>query len=505
VVRIIRNPPRTWCIMAASIGVLLGLGGARWRLSLDGSVLITIAILCSVIVRKHKSARLAGLIIIGMVIGLWRGGQFLAHADGYQDLYGRTVTLLVTATSDGYYEDEQYSFDAGSVKYMHDGGVQQLPGKGMIRTQGLSTVSRGDQVQVTGRMYKTRGSRQFGMSYAQGSVVSSHRLWTDGVRQSFSAGVRNTLPEPLASFGLGLLIGQRADLPEGVADDLSRAGLTHIIAVSGYNLTIIVQAVRRRLSNWSKYQATMIAIGLMAVFVLITGFSASIVRACIVSGLSLWAWYYGRPIKPLILVLFPAALTALWNPFYVWSDIGWYLSFLAFFGVLTVAPLWEQRRLARTGRTTIVGQLVREAFPAQLMTIPIIMYIFGRVSVVGLLANVVVVPLVPVAMFVTAVAGFGGMVAPAFVNWLGLPATVLLNYMLDITHVMASFGQATVNRMISAAQMVVMYVCIIISTIVLWKKTPQNAILTDEKGKLDPKGINVRTQQMVNYQAPKRS
>lgn len=491
--------------MALSLGVLLGLAGARLRLPIEITTLLVITLLCGVVIHKHSTLRLVGFLVVGIVVGIWRGGYFLSRADGYQQLYGKTVTLLVTATSDGYYEDQQYSFDAGSVQYIHDGQAHELPGKGVIRTQGLSTVSRGDQVQVTGRVYRTRGSRQFGMSYAQGSIISSHRLWTDRIRQSFSAGVRNTLPEPLASFGLGLLIGQRTDLPDSVSDDLSRAGLTHIIAVSGYNLTIIVQAVRRRMGNWSKYQATVIAIGLMAVFVLITGFSASIVRASIVSGLSLWVWYYGRSIKPLMLVLFPAAATALWNPFYVWSDIGWYLSFLAFFGVLTIAPLWEQRRLARTGRTTAVGQLVREAFAAQLMTIPIIMYIFGRVSLIGLLANVVVVPLVPAAMLATTIAGIGGMLVPAFVTWLGLPATVLLNYMLDITHVLASFGQATVSRAISGFQMIIMYTCIVAATLILWKKTPQNAILTDETGKLDPKGIDVRSQQMVNYQAPKGS
>ncbi|MCA9330932.1 ComEC/Rec2 family competence protein [Candidatus Saccharibacteria bacterium] len=397
----------------------------------------------------------------------------------YQQLYGRTETIQATALTDGYYENGQYSFDIGSVTLASEDG-RQLPGKGKAGTQGLNAVFQGDVVELHGRMYATRGSRQFGMSYAQGTVVGHQTSFLQRIRQRFTSGVHSTVPEPLGSFGLGLLIGQRTDLPELISDDLSRAGLTHIVAVSGYNLTIIIQIIRSRLQRGSKYQTTVLSASLIICFVLVTGFSASIVRASIVSLLSLWAWYYGRVVRPLVLVFLPAALTALWNPFYLWSDVGWYLSFLAFFGVLTLAPLWQQRPGQQNGRITVVGQLVRESLAAQLMTMPIIMYIFGRVSFVGLIANLVVVPLVPLAMLLTFVAGVVGMFVSQIGGWMGLPATVLLNYMLDITHLLASVAHASIDYRLSLSDMLLLYGCVLVYVSLLWRKVHRHAKITDE-------------------------
>jgi len=120
-------------------------------------------------------------------------------------------------------------------------------------------------------------------------------------------------------------------------------GLTHIIAVSGYNLTIILHAGKRLLGKRSKRISTFLSLALIAVFLLLAGASASIVRAAIVSVLSIAAGYYGRTFKPLNLIVLAAAITAWANPVYVWSDVSWYLSFLAFYGVMVVSPLIQKR------------------------------------------------------------------------------------------------------------------------------------------------------------------
>ena len=148
---------------------------------------------------------------------------------------------------------------------------------------------------------------------------------------------------------MGLLIGQKANLPDHIYDELLMVGLVHIIAVSGYNLTIILRATEGLLKKHSKRLSTLLALNLIGVFLLFAGGSASIVRASVVSVLAIAAAYYGRKFKPVVLLLLAAAITAWAKPFYVWSDIGWYLSFLAFFGVMVVAPL-ALRRLPQRGR-----------------------------------------------------------------------------------------------------------------------------------------------------------
>lgn len=487
--------PRTWVIIVLSSGALFGLALARLRLVvLVGWPwwLVVCSILSFIALQKHRPYALCFLWCAGCFCGLWRGSLFLVQSDKYKTFYGSTVTVQATATTDGYYENGQYSVEVANVQVVSP-QLQALPGKGVIRVQGINAMMQGDVLRVSGRLYATRGSRQFGMSYAQGNVLTQHRSWATRVRQTFAAGVRSAVPEPLGSFGLGLLIGQRSDVPKTISDDLSRAGLTHIIAVSGYNLTIIIQAVRMRFRRGSKYRTTVLSVGLMLCFVLMTGFSASIVRATIVSLLSLWAWYYGRAIRPLVLVILPAALTALWDPFYMWSDIGWYLSFLAFFGVLMIAPLWEKRRQQTDRRSTAFGRLVRESFAAQLMTIPIIMYIFGRISLIGLLANVVIVPLVPLAMSLTLLAGLAGMFLSQS-GWMGLPGSVLLNYMLDVTHILANVPGAAVAQSLSLLSTVLLYVCVLCYAALLWRKVSKHATITDENSQLMDEDMYVRTQ-----------
>ena len=151
--------------------------------------------------------------------------------------------------------------------------------------------------------------------------------------------MREVVKEPQASLGIGFLTGQRSTLPDSLDEQLRIVGLTHIVVASGYNLTILVRFARRLFVRYSKYWATVSASVMICGFVLVTGFSPSMSRAALVTGLSLAAWYYGRKIHPLVLLLFAAAITVLINPSFLWGDIGWALSFTAFAGVMLLAPL----------------------------------------------------------------------------------------------------------------------------------------------------------------------
>jgi competence protein ComEC len=290
--------------------------------------------------------------------------------------------------------------------------------------------------------------------------------------------MQSALPEPQASFGMGLLIGDKSTLPKTATDNLSAVGLTHIIAVSGYNLTIIVLAVRRLLRKRSKYQSTAMATILIGLFVLLTGSSASIVRAAIVSMLSIIAWYYGRKIRPLLLITFTAAITAFWNPLYIWSDAGWYLSFLAFYGVLVLAPLIHRRFFANKPRG-VLGLLIIESLCAQIMTAPYIIYTFKQLSLVALPANVLVVPLVPLAMMLSLIAGLGGMFVVSIAGWLAWPAKLVMTYMLDLAALFARIPHALLTRSLPISGLIVMYLAVLLVSVTLGHNVIRRATITD--------------------------
>lgn len=260
-------------------------------------------------------------------------------------------------------------------------------------------------------------------------------------------------------------------------------GLTHIIAVSGYNLTIILHASRRLLGRQSKRIATGLALGLIAAFLLLAGASTSIVRAAIVSTLSILANYYGRTFKPLLLICLTAAVTAWASPVYVWSDLSWYLSFLAFYGVLVVSPLIQGRWPARWHQS-FFGSVALESACAECMSVPFVLHIFGQMSLIGLPANIAVVTLVPLAMLLSLVAGLAGMFIGSLGGWFAWPAVVVLNYMLDTAHVLAGLPHVFIqHRSLSLGAMLGLYSLILLITVLLWCKTKrvENDIITDKE------------------------
>jgi len=462
----------------ALLAFLAGLGLAR-LMSL-GAVWVSLAALTNIVIFRHRRLALITLSLFGLALGWWRGTLVMQKLTAYQPLQNQKIVLRATADNDAVYSDKtQLTFDVTAVSVIKPYATD-LIGKIKVAGFGVGMVYRGDVVQVEGKLFKTRGSRQASISFADIAVLGHGNSPVDNLRRRFSAGLESSLPEPLASFALGLLIGQRTTIPDAVNRRLSTVGLTHLVAVSGYNLTILVEAVRRLSGKRSKYQSTILSLLLISLFLLMTGLSASIVRAAIVSLLSLGTWYYGRQVRPALLLSIAAALTAGWNPLYLWADIGWYLSFLAFYGVLIIAPLLG-RRLFGAKKLQPLTMMLLESVSAQLMVAPLIMYIFGQVSVIGIVANLLVVPLVPLAMLLALVAGLGGMLVPTLGGWLAWPARIILTYMLDIVAALSRIPYALAQRTLSLQQMLSIYGLVAAVCVVLWYKLTQNAKITEMK------------------------
>jgi competence protein ComEC len=440
-----------------------------------------------IVFRKRTIVTLALVVVLGLGVGLWRGALFMQKLAAYEPYYDQKVTLTAQAMTDATYgKTGQLSFDANRI-YLEDGTL--LTGKIQLSGFGLNSVYQGDEVQASGTLRPGVGAYQGRISYAQMILVDHHPSLVAEIRRRFAAGMQSALPEPLAPFAMGLLIGQRATLPEDNKQELMMVGLTHIIAVSGYNLTIILQASKKVLGKASKRIATFLALALIAVFLLVTGGSASIVRAAIVSVLSIAAAYYGRTFKPVNLLMLAAVITVWANPVYIWSDISWYLSFLAFYGVMVVSPAVSQR--VQPGRELpLVLAVALESLAAEAMTLPYVLHTFGQMSFVGLPANVLVVTMIPLAMLLGVIAGLGGMLIAPLAGWLAWPAKLLLTYMLDVAHILSSLPHIFVENIgFSFGQMLLCYAVVIaVSSSLRFKAKSENGTITDKKP-ITPRGI----------------
>ncbi len=460
---------RTTLWLVGCLAFLLGVGFAHsgWLLLSWWYLLALLALMWRF--QKHSIWTICWVIVLAGSFGWQRGSFSMIKLQAYQARYGHVVSLEAVAIDDAVYgKKSQISFEASQV-LLSDG--ERLTGKIQLSGFGVNAVFQGDRVRASGKLFPGYGAYQGRISFAKLHVTSHHPTLVADIRRRFAAGMQSSLPEPLASFAMGLLIGQRATLPPAVKQELLMVGLTHIIAVSGYNLTIMLGASRRLAGKRSKRLSTLIALGLMGIFLLLAGASASIVRAAIVSMLSIGAGYYGRSYKPLNLILMAAAITAWANPFYVWSDISWYLSFLAFFGVLLLAPLLVER-LRPGWHNSVVVMVGIESICAEIMTLPFILHNFGQMSLIGLPANILVVTLIPLAMLCSLVAGLAGMLTVSVAGWLAWPARILLTYMLDVAHILAHVPHIFLQKLgLSLSQMLGLYAITASLTTALWLQT----------------------------------
>lgn len=209
-------------------------------------------------------------------------------------------------------------------------------------------------------------------------------------------------------------------------------------------------------------------------FVLITGLSPSMTRAAMVTGLSLLAWYYGRTVHPIVLLLFVAGLTILMDPSALWGDLGWYLSFLSFAGVILLAPLMTHYFWGMETKAGIIRSLMVETGSAQLATMPLIIFVFNQYSPLALPANVVILPLIPLAMALTFLTGVAGLTIPGLATWAGLPATGVLSYMTTTINRIANLPWASGELTINAVGMTISYAAMLLFGLFLWRKTRHN-------------------------------
>lgn len=230
------------------------------------------------------------------------------------------------------------------------------------------------------------------------------------------AHLERLFPEPEASFMGGLLYGSRGTLPSELKESFNKTGLSHIIAISGYNITIIATILMTTLiflGLW-RQQAYWVVLVSLALFVVFTGASASVVRAAVMGVLVLTARQLGRLSHIGNALLLAAAIMALVNPLVLVWDVGFQLSFLATMGLVYGSPILERfgasgvasqgagQARAFTRAFSSVQEWLREALlptlSAIIATLPLILYYFGRLSVVAPLVNVMVLWIIPYLM-----------------------------------------------------------------------------------------------------------
>jgi len=461
----------SWRLVALAAGVIVGTAGSLVSPAVLGDDLFAV-IACTAgflaMMWRYRWVAVAAF-LAGALFGAWRGTGQQELLRLYEPYLGQVVTLRGVLHEDaalGAHGDQRLVLGHVAI------AGQDLPGETWISST-KADVKRGDVITVRGKLEQGFGTFPATMYRAGINTIQRPRPGDVArvIRDGFAAAVRLGVAEPNASLGVGFLTGQRSTLPADLDEQLRVVGLTHAVVASGYNLTILVAFARSALQRFSKYLATMAAGGMVLAFMGITGLSPSMSRAGLVAGLGLLAWYYGRSLHPFVLLPVAAAVTLIVRPSYVWGDIGWYLSFLAFAGVIVLGPLLRRYFWEPGHNPPAVIQLVIDTIAAQAATLPIILFCFGQFATYALLANLLVLPLVPLAMVLTFAAGLGGLLMPGIAAVIGLPAQWLLGYMVWVVGTVADLPGAQEEISFGGGWLVAGYLILSLLSLYLWRKT----------------------------------
>ncbi len=261
------------------------------------------------------------------------------------------------------------------------------------------------------------------------------RAATVAARRHLAGVVAAYLPEPQAALVAGMLIGQRATIPRDLMERFNRSGTSHMIAISGFNVSLVIGAVAtlmgglRSTRSWRRWLTAALASAALWAFVLLVGWSGSVLRAAAMAQLALIGHALGRSGGAGSLLLWGSAFLAAWRPDTL-DDPGWQLSFLGTAGLVWLAPVLG----SLLGRWPWLPAPAREALAttlaAQVFVLPVLAGLFGQVSLVAPLANVLGLPLVPAIMLGGAALLIAGTAfppaAPLFAALTWVPATALV-------------------------------------------------------------------------------
>lgn len=299
---------------------------------------------------------------------------------------------------------------------------------------------RGDHLEITGKITVPQNAGfkkhlgRMGGNYVVNQPKVLERLPGNNplarleiLKAKVESHLETSLPYPQNNLLVGLLTGSRSGLPAELEDRMRLLGLSHILAISGYNISVIILSVERSLFFLrKKVRYPLIIVGI-ALFTLFVGASAPVLRAAIMGVLGILALRYGRKVNLTNSLLVTAAVMFVADPPIIGQDISFQLSFAATVALIHLAP-----RLQKFFRFCPEKFGLREnlslTLAAQIGTLPISLFYFGGLSLIAPLSNILILPLIPATMAF----GFFGLVTGLILpkNICFLPAQFLLSTLI---------------------------------------------------------------------------
>ena len=279
------------------------------------------------------------------------------------------------------------------------------------------------------------------ISSGHGNIIKRYLFSFKG---AFLSQVQKTIPDPQVSLLGGLVVGAKQSLGEKLQQDFRTTGIIHIVVLSGYNVTIVADFIMRVFSSLPKVMSMSLGAGAIVFFALMTGASATIVRASIMALLVIFARATGRTYDMTRALFIAGFFMVLHNPKILLFDVSFQLSFLATLGLILLAPLLERFVPFIPSRFQL-RYFATATVATQIFVLPLLLFKVGELSLVALPVNLLVLITVPATMLFGFLSGVLGFVSTLLALPFSYISYFLLSYQLKVVEIFAQLPFASVH------------------------------------------------------------
>jgi competence protein ComEC len=404
--------------------------------------------------RPGRNLVIFGFCLLILAGGIWRH-QTIAVPDMIEAIgqyYDQPITFKGVIIDEPEKRINQTKFQVANKK---------IPGKILVTTKLYPEYIYGDEIEISGKLREPPQFEDFDyQQYLAKDKIYSVIYWpvinhlaenqgnwffqkVFNFKNKLRKVIEQTLLPPQSSVLKAIFLGDRFGLSNELKEKLNISGTRHIVAISGMHMIIMSQILlflALGIGLW-RGQAFYFVLFFLVLYIIMIGAPASAVRAGLMAGLLLLAQKVGRLRSADKAVVFAATVMLAVNPSLLKADVGFQLSFMACLSIIYLKPILDAKT-ANWPNPFRFKDILTMTLAAQLGTLPILIFHFGRLSLISPLANLLIVPFLPLIMISGIVLSFAGLV------WLGLakiiawPVWFLLSYLVKVVDCLASFSLA---------------------------------------------------------------
>jgi competence protein ComEC len=297
--------------------------------------------------------------------------------------------------------------------------------------------------------------------------------------------IESGVAPPASSLASGMLLGATS-MSKELTQTFRTAGLSHIVVLSGFNIVIVMSTILFVFSFLPLLLRIFIAGSSVIMFVIMVGASPSVLRAMLMALISLLALTLGRSYvarQALILSLF---VIVMYEPQSLVHDVSLHLSFLATAGLVYMSEGIGNflQSYSFFVHKKFITELFATTLAAYFSTLPYVMFTFGSVSVYALIANILVVPFVPLAMLISFLVIVSSYFSETLFWMLGITDTYLIRFMIYIAELVEKLPFSTISISLTFTSMVLCYILIFLLVKYLSVSQSNETAHTDQNGNL---------------------